>query len=118
MATMSKLMLSESPDGDGILVTTASPIDGSDTTIHTAVSGTTDMDLVTLFAYNDDTAARALHLKWGGGSASVKQGIPPQAGLTLLVADLPINNAGTIEASAEVANVVTVFGYVNRIASA
>lgn len=115
MATMSKLMLSESPDGDGILVTTTSPIDGSDTLIHTAGAGTTDKDLVTLFAYNDDTVEVKLHVKWGDGSVSIKQGIPPQAGLTLLTADMPISDGNTIEASAATGSKIVVFGYVNRI---
>lgn len=114
-ATMSKLMLSETADGDGINITTASPIDGSDTTIHTAVSGTTDKDLVTLFAYNDDTVARVLHLQWGDSADSIKQSIAPQSGLELIVADLPISDGNTITASASAVNVITVYGYVNRI---
>lgn len=117
MATMSKLHLSGTADGDGIEVSDEEPIDGTDTLIHTAVSSTTDMDLVTLFAYNDDTAEVKLHLKWGDGSVSIKQGIPPQAGLTLLVADLPINDGNTITAAASVANKVVIFGYVNRVAA-
>lgn len=115
MATMSKLMLSESADGDGINITTASPIDGSDTLIHTAVSGTTDKDLVTLFAYNDDTADRVLHLQWGDSADSIKQTIPAQSGLHVVCADLPISDGNTITASASAVNVVTVYGYVNRI---
>lgn len=118
MATMSKLMLSESPDGDGILVTTAAPIDGSDTLIHTAVSGTTDKDLVTLYAYNDDTVQRVLHVKWGDGSVSIKQAIQPQQGLTLIAADLPISDGNTIEASASATSKIVVFGSVNRVDAA
>jgi hypothetical protein len=115
MATMSKLMLSESPDGDGINITTASPIDGSDTLIHTAVSGTTDKDLVTLFAYNDDTVDRVLHLKWGDSTDPIKQPIAAQSGLVLVSPDLPISDGNTIEASASAVNVITLYGYVNRI---
>lgn len=115
MATMSKIMLSESADGDGIEVSTASPIDGSDTLIHTAGSGTTDKDLVTLYAYNDDTAARVLHLKWGDGGDSIKQSIPAQSGLVLVVADLPISDGNTITASASVVNMIWLYGIVTRI---
>lgn len=115
MATISKIMLSASADGDGIEVTTLSPIDGSDTLIHTAGTGTTDKDLVTLYAYNDHTDAVTLHLKWGDGSDSIKQSIPHQCGLVLVVADLPISDANTIEASASTVNVITIFGSVNRI---
>lgn len=115
MATMSKIMLSESPDGDGIEVTTPAPIDGSDTLIHTAVSGTTDKDLVTLFAYNDHTADVVLHLKWGDTADSIKQTIPAQAGLVLIAADLPISDGNTIAASAATVNVISIYGSVNRI---
>lgn len=115
MATMSKIMLSETPDGDGIEVSTASPIDGSDTLIHTAGAGTTDKDLVTLFAYNDDTVERVLHLKWGDSGDSIKQTIPPQSGLILVTADLPISDGNTITASASAVNVIWIYGYVNRI---
>jgi hypothetical protein len=115
MATLSKLMLSESADGDGIEITTASPIDGSDTLIHTAVSGTTDKDLITLFAYNDDTLDRVLHLKWGDSGDSIKQTIPSQAGLVLIVADLPISDGNTITASASAVNMIWIYGDVKRI---
>jgi hypothetical protein len=115
MATMSKLPLSATADGDGVNITTASPIDGSDTVIHTAGSGTTNFDLVTLFAYNDDTVDRVLHLKWGDSADSIKLTIPFQAGLVLVCADLPIADSNTIEASASAVNVVTVYGYVNRV---
>lgn len=115
MATMSKIQLSATADGDGVNVTTASPIDGSDTVIHTAVTGTTDIDLVTLFAYNDDTVDRVLHLKWGDSADSIKQTIPAQVGLVLVCADLPISDGNTIEASASAVNVVTLYGYVNRV---
>lgn len=115
MATMSKLTLSPTADGDGINVATLSPIDGSDTLIHTAVSGTTDKDLVTLFGYNDHTSEVILHLKWGDGADSIKVPIPHQSGLVLIVADLPICDGNTIEASASVVDVITIYGYVNRI---
>lgn len=116
--TISKQTLSGSTNGRGIKVTTASPIDGTDTTIHTAVAGTSDTDLITLFAYNDDTIDRVLHLGWGGTTDPddlIIQTIAAQAGLVLIVADLPLRNGLVVVASASVANVITVHGYVNRI---
>ena len=118
MATISKLTLSGSTNGRGIKVTTASPIDGTDTTIHTAVAGTSDTDLITLFAYNASTASRVLHLGWGGTTDPddlIIQTIPAQSGLTLVVADLPLRNGLVVVASASAVNVITVHGYVNRI---
>lgn len=118
MATMSKLTLSGSTNGRGIKVTTVLPIDGSDTTIHTAVTGTTDTDLITLFGYNDDTVERVLELGWGGTTSPddiISLTLPPQSGLVLVTADLPLRNSLVVVASASVANVIGVFGYVNRI---
>lgn len=118
MATMSKIPLSGSTNGRGIKVTTASPIDGSDTTIHTGVTGTSDTDYVTLYAYNDDTSTRALHLGWGGTTDPddfIIVDIPPQAGLQLVVADLPIRNSLVVVASASAANVIVIYGHVTRI---
>ena len=118
MATISKLTLSGSTNGRGIKVTTTLPIDGTDTTIHTAVTGTTDTDLVTLFCYNDDTVARELELGWGGTTNiddSIAVSIPPRSGLVLVTADLPLRNSLVISASASAANVLVIYGYVNRI---
>lgn len=115
MSTMDKIQLSATADGDGITVTTASPIDGSDTLIHTAVTGTTDIDLVTLWAYNDHTAEVDLHMKWGDGTIYPKQTIPNKVGLVPVVVDMPINDGNTIECSASVTSVIVIFGSVTRI---
>lgn len=118
MATLSKLTLSGSTNGRGIKVTTASPIDGSDTTIHTAVTGTADTDLITLFAYNDSDNTVTLHLGWGGTTDPddlIIVDVPSREGLQLIVADLPLRNSLVVVASASSANVITIHGYVNRI---
>lgn len=115
MAEMDIIMLSASADGDGVNITTASPIDGSDTTIHTAGSGTTDMDLVTLYAYNDHSAAVVLHLQWGDTTDSIKVSIPSQAGLFLICEDQPISDSNVITASAATVDVITLYGRVKRV---
>lgn len=118
MATMSKIPLSGSTNGRGIKVTTASPIDGSDTTIHTGVTGTTDTDYVTLYAYNDDTVTRELHLGWGGTTDPddlIILEIPPKVGLVSVAYNLPIRNSLVVVASASAANVITIHGHVTRI---
>lgn len=118
MATASKQKLSASTDGKGIKVTTASPLDGSDTTIHTATSGTTDWDLVTLFAVNPSDSDIELFLGWGGTTDPdnlLRQMIPSRAGLVLLVADLPIQNGAVIVASAATTNQIVIYGYVNHL---
>ena len=116
-ATATKIPFSGSTDGRGVKVTTASPIDGSDTTIHTAVDNDPDYDLVTIFAYNDDSQSRALHLGWGGTSDPddlIIQSIPAQSGLVLVTADLIIRSGLVVRASAAAANVIVLYGHVNR----
>lgn len=114
--TMSRIPFSATADGDGIEVTTASPIDGSDTLIHTAVSGTTDTDYPYIYAYNDDTSSRILHLKWGDSGDSIKIAIPAQAGLyPVVLGDIPIRDGNTIEASASAVNMIWIYGSVVRI---
>jgi hypothetical protein len=112
---MDIILGSVSVDGDGVEITTASPIDGSDTLVHTAVSGTTDIDLVDLWAYNDHSAAVVVHIKWGDGGDSVKVQIPSQAGWYLLCSGLPICDGNTIEASAATVNVVWLFPVITRV---
>jgi hypothetical protein len=118
MATATKIKLSGSTDGKGIKVAATSPLDGSDTAIHTTGSGTTDYDLVTLFAVNTDSADRELFIGWGGTTDPdnlIRLTIPARAGLVLVTADLPLQNSGAIVAAASAANVVVVYGYVNRL---
>lgn len=113
-----KEVLSGSTHGRGILVAaTSSP----GTTIHTASTGTTNAgeDIITLYAYNGDTANRTLTIQWGGTTSpddDIKQIIPPQTGLTLVVADLLLRNTLIIKAWCDVTNKVTIHGTVNRIA--
>lgn len=114
MATLTKIPLSPQADGDGIRVGTLAPIDGTDTTIHTAQSGTTHHDLVTLFAYNKHTATVSLEIQWGDSTDPIIQSIPVKSGLTLVVSDLPICDANVITASASVVDVVTIYGYAIR----
>lgn len=118
MATATKIKLSGSTDGKGIKVTTASPLDGSDTTIHTAVSGTTDYDLVTLFATNPTASPVELFLGWGGTTDPdnlIRVTIPSRSGQVLVAADEPIQNGAVIVASAATTNAIVIYGYVNRL---
>ena len=116
MATYGKEVLSGSTHGRGIKVVATSI--GSGTTIHTAQASTTTEDLITLFAHNDDTEPRTLTLGWGGTSDPddlIILEIAPQAGLTLVVADLPLRNSLAVLAAADSANKIVIFGSVNRI---
>lgn len=120
MATFSKIILSGSTDGRGIKVAaTSSP----GTTIHTGSSTATTIDEIWLYAMNTDTTARLLTVQWGGTTSpddSIQITLSAQSGLTLIAPGLPIKgNASAaliVKAFAATANVVTIHGYVNRIA--
>lgn len=114
MPTLTKITLSPQADGDGIRVGTLSPIDGSDTTIHTAQSGTSHFDEVTLFAYNKNSSAVDLHLQWGDSTDAIITPIPALSGLVLVVSGLLICDSNVVTASASVVDVVTVYGYAIR----
>ena len=62
MATYSKELLSGSTNGLGILVVATST---AGTLIHTAVSGTTDLEEIWLYAVNAHSADIKLTLEWG-----------------------------------------------------
>src|SRR3990167_349885 len=117
MPTLTRLPLSGSTNGRGILITGTTATDG--TTLHTAATGSAagDVDDITLQAYNSATETQTVVIAWGG---------------TTLVndiwkADLPVGFCGAlspgsmflraglvIKAGATTASKVTVFGSVIR----
>ena len=116
MATFTKQKLSGSTDGKGIKVSSNSA--GSGVAVHTAVSGTTDFDEVWLYAYNSSSSSVNVTVEFGGTTSpdnTIMQSVPAQSGLYLLVPGLPLQNAGAVTAYASVVNVVTLYGFVNRI---
>lgn len=110
-------LLSGSTNGLGVkIAATATP----GTTVHTAVTGTTDFDLVTLWATNNDAdgETRTLTLEWGTATAldgNIVTPIPCKAGAVMLCDRLPLRNGLTIAGFADEANDVLVFGFVTRI---
>jgi hypothetical protein len=116
VSTYTKLPLSGSTDGRGIKV--AATAIGSGTTIHTATSSASLPDLITIFGYNSDTVPRTLTIGWGGTTSPddlFAQVLPPQAGLILVTADKFLRNSLIVKAAGDAANVIVLFGYVNRI---
>jgi hypothetical protein len=117
MATISRIPLSGSTDGRGILVAATA---SSGTTIHTATSSTTDCDVITIYAYNSSASAVTLTLQHGGTTAvndDIKLSIPALSGLTLVIPDLVLRNSLVLRAYAGTANVVTIHGFANRVVS-
>lgn len=117
MATYTKLKLSGSTDGKAIkVVQTATAGD----TVHTAVAGTSDFDEIWLWAYNGHTANVVLTIEFGGAGVpdqNITVTIPYKAGLIPITPGLILQNGMVVKAFASVANVVTVMGFVNRIAA-
>ena len=115
MATFSKAKLSQSTDGRGIKVAnTVSP----GTSLHTAVAGSVDFHEIWIYAFNSDTASVDVTLEFGGETSPddvIKQSIPSQSGLYLIVPGLPLQGGVVVKAFASKANVVTIHGFVNSI---
>jgi len=120
MATYSKELLSGSTQGKAIKVAaTSSP----GTTIHSTGTSATIEDEIWLYAYNSSSVAAVLTIQFGGTTAvdnDIKLSIPATSGLTLVVPGLVLTGTGsaanTVAAYAGTTNVVTISGYVNRIA--
>jgi hypothetical protein len=111
-----RIPLSGSTHGRGIKVTgtnTAGAV-----TAHTGQASTTLTDYLTIYAHNADVVGRLLTLEMGGATDPddlIEMIIPPAGiGLMPVVIDLPIRNSLVIEAWAETANVIVLFGFVNR----
>lgn len=116
--TFSKELLSVSADGAPIkIAAVATP----GTLLHT-VSGTAGVkDEVWLYAVNTDAANdHVVTIEHGGPTApdkNIRVTVTKNAGLVLVVPGLPLlGGAGaTVKAFADLANVVNVVGFVNRI---
>ena len=115
MATYSKQKLSSSTDGRGIKVAATS---SAGTAIHTAVAGTNDWDEVYLYAVNAHTTDVTVTIEWGGTTDPddlIEFTISNSSGLFIMAPGLLIQNGLGIAAFASIANVITIFGFVNRI---
>ena len=116
MATYSKVKLSGTPaDGRNIKVV---PTATAGTTIHTAVSGTSNMDEVWLYACNTRGSDVKLTIEYGATSDDQRLTeitITTEAGWVLVCPGLLLQNSLVVKAFAAAANVVVINGYVNRI---
>jgi len=114
MATFSKVNFSAGTDGLPIKVVQTAT---AGTLIHTAHA--TALDEIWLYAYNGHTADVVLTVEYGGATVpdqNIIISIPTKAGLTLVVPGLLLTNSKTLRAFAATANVITLSGYINRIA--
>ena len=108
-----KQILSGSTNGRPIAVAATST---PGTTIHTAVSGTDDIDEVWLYALNTSTSAVKLTIEFGGTGTSDKIEVTLAPGRpTAIVNGIPLQNSLVVRAFAGTTNVINVYGFVNRI---
>lgn len=115
MATFSKQLLSGSTNGKAIKVAQTAT---AGTTIHTAVSGTTNLDEIWIYAVNSSASTVKLTLEWGEATApdgNIEFTVPAENGLYLITAGLLLQNSLVVKAFAATANVICLHGYVNRI---
>ena len=118
MATITPQTLSNSTNARGIkVVATSTP--GTAVHLTSAVAGV--LDEVWLYAENTDSVTRTVTIEYGGTTApgdTITQAIPAGQGLFLLVPGIRLGGAGALQinAFASAANVVCVFGNVNRYA--
>lgn len=118
MSTFSKKHISGSSGGRPIKVTaTSSP----GTNIHSTLTSSAAIDEVWLYATNTSSSSVLLTLQWGSTTSpddNIVASIPPQSTVTLIPGHA-ISGTGsaarTIGAFAGTANVINIFGYVNRI---
>ena len=117
MAAITKRLLSGSTSGKGIKPTggTAS---ANAVEVHTAIGGAADFDEIWLWVTNTSTAGVKLTLEWGTATAvdgNIEVTIPPEEGLMQVAPGLILNGGMIVEAFASAADVLLIFGFVNRI---
>ena len=114
MATFSKIKFSESTDGLPVKVVQTAT---AGTLVHTAHASA--LDEVWLYAYNGHSADVVLTVEFGGASVpdqNIVLTVGTKSGLALVVPGLILTNSKTLKAFAATANVITLSGYINRIA--
>ena len=115
MATFSKTLLSGSTNGKAIKVVQTAT---AGTTIHTAVSGTSNIDEVWLYAINSSASSVKLTIEWGEATApdgNIELTVLPEAGLVTVIPGLLLQNSLVVKAFAGTTNVICIHGFVNRI---
>ena len=116
MATFTKVLLSGSTNGRGVKVAATAT---AGTLIHTAVTGTSSLDEIWLYAHNTSSSSVKLTLEWGGVTAPddhIEINVGAEGtGLILVAPGILLQNALVVRAFAGTANVLNIFGYVNRI---
>ena len=115
MATYSKVLLSGGTNGKQIKVVATAT---AGTTIHTATSGSSNLDEIWLYAVNSSSSSVKLTIEWGEATApdgNIEVTVPAEDGYMLVVPGLLLQNSLVVKAFAGTTNVILINGYVNRI---
>ena len=115
MASYTKAKLSGSTDGKQIKVAATATLG---TTIHTAVSGTTNFDEIWLYAVNSSASDVKLTIEWGEATAPdghIEITIPAEGGYNVIVPGMLLQNSLVVTAFAATTNVILINGFVNEI---
>ena len=114
MAQITRLKFSGSTDGKRIKVVATTT---AGTTIHAAHA--TAIDEIYLNAHNSSTSDVKLTIEFGGTTSpddTIEVTIPAESGLTQVIAGDGLTNSLLVRAFAASANVITIGGYVLRVA--
>lgn len=117
MAALTPVIPSGSTNGRAIKVVATATLG---TTLHTAVTGTSDMDEIYVWAYNDHTADVLLTIEFGGVATpgdTIRYTVPFDDGLHLIIPGIRLQNGLVVTAFAGTANVITCAVNVNRLIS-
>jgi len=117
MAALTPVIPSGSTNGRPVLVVATATLG---TTLHTAVTGTLDMDEIYVWAYNDHTADVLLTIEFGGAVSpgdTIRYTVPFDDGLHLIIPGIRLQNGLVVTAFAGTASVITCAVNVNRLIS-
>ena len=112
---ITKELLSDSTSGRGTLI---GQIVTAGDDLHTAIAAADGIDEIWIWAYNGHTADVEITIEWGGVTDIVDHivySVPFDDGAHLVVPGLLLTGGLDVAAFAGTTNVVTCFGYVNRI---
>ena len=116
---VARIPLSASTNGRGIKVAATAT---AGTLIHATGTSSTVLDCVTIYCVNSDTTARKLTIEFGGVTSPDDLNevtIPAESGMMLVIPDLVLTGTGAaannVRAFAATANVLVIFGYVDRV---
>ena len=115
MAGTSPQIASGSTNGRAVLIVATAT---AGTILHTAVTGTTDMDEIYVWAFNDHTDDVLLTIEFGGVTTpgdTIRYTVPFDDGLHLIIPGIRLQNGLVVRAFAGTASVVTCAVNINRL---